>query len=230
MDERRAVVLAMCLVICLGLSSMAWAATIPSGQVSYPPGHYLAGQTVETGVDVFGWNFQAQRAEAPIEDMLGCWEGLPPFEGESGMYMRAKWNDAYLSTRDLNGDGYLDWHPLLDFPDPANHLTFAGNWQGSGAVFAAHWTWPFAGGEVETTWVAVPTGAYLEWVPMGGDCSCPTWFASAGGPELGPSAQIWPVGDRLGWIAAKQTGYCDGALVCFYESPTLAVGVGGKAQ
>ena len=60
MDKMHAVAVAVCVAVCLAVSSVAIAATIPSGEVTYWDHHYLAGQPVGTGSDAFGWNFQAR--------------------------------------------------------------------------------------------------------------------------------------------------------------------------
>jgi len=253
MSKRCCVVLMLCLVVSLVISSLAAGAklggtTIQSGKVTYWDGHYLAGQKVKTGFDIFGDNFQARTFSGYLENAFRPWNGEPPFAGDRSVdwWMDLRWNEAFLSNTDLDGDGHLDWHPFVDWAG-SNHDNGDGNWQGSGAVISGTWSgpsWQEIGGEwvlvrasLQVTWAAVPADAYLEWVWMGpgsdpdgpsDDCYCPTWYEYPGGPELGYSWVTWTAGERLGWLVVKQSGHC-GPLgqVCHYQSPTLSPGIGG---
>lgn len=236
MDKKRLAVLVVCLTICLAINSMAIAATIPSGTVTYWDGHYLAGQPVQPGFDIFGWNFQARIFEGPLANSFLPWEGYPPYEGERAIdeWMRFQWNEAYLSNQDGNDpDTHLDFHPFVDWPG-ANHDTADGDWQGSGAVCWANFSYST---EVDGEWVpvwthmmlvAVPLDAYLEllWGSFD-DCWCGVWYQYEGGPEIGVNGPIWPAGDRYGWAEVKQITVCDSVEVCNYDSPSYSAGLGG---
>jgi hypothetical protein len=123
--------------------------TIDSGQLLYQPGHYLAGQPISTGVNPFGYNYQAHAFSGSYFNAYAGRDGLPPWDGDDAAYVAAnpgaeshwawgyrfidaamKWNDAWLSNKDCNGDG------LLDRPDD-----FGGTYVGSGAWLTNHNSW-----------------------------------------------------------------------------------------
>lgn len=82
--------------------------TIKDGVLKYPVGHYLEGQLLTTGYDIYGFNYQAHRFDGCFVNYLRSYHGSPPYEGECSMHFSLKWNDAYLSNKDCDGDGYLD--------------------------------------------------------------------------------------------------------------------------
>ena len=103
--------------------------TIQDGVLTYSEGHYLAGQPLMTGYDPYGYNYQAHMFSGYYANVYLGRDGFPPYEGDDEAYLAAnpgaaskwywpyrqvklvmKWNDAWLSNRDCDGDGLLDRH------------------------------------------------------------------------------------------------------------------------
>ncbi|MBI5084867.1 MAG: hypothetical protein HZB13_09765 [Acidobacteria bacterium] len=103
--------------------------TIQSGLLLYQPGHYLAGQPITTGVNPYGYNYQAHAYNGGYFNAYAGGDGLPPYNGDDAAYLAVtpaaashwawpyrnvdvamKWNDAWISNRDCDGDGKLDRH------------------------------------------------------------------------------------------------------------------------
>jgi len=101
--------------------------TITEGEVFYSAGHYLAGQPIPTGFDLFGYNYQGHLFKGSYVYSGGA--GFPPYEGDDEAYLAEnpsaashdawpyrdtqllmKWNDAWLSNMDRDGDALLDRH------------------------------------------------------------------------------------------------------------------------
>jgi hypothetical protein len=221
MEKRRLSALAVCLVLCLAIGSMTAASAAPGKGVKYWDYHYLAGQAIQPGFDIFGFNFQARTAQGPVESLFRCWYGLPPYEGEVWLNMLFQWNEAYLGTKDYDGDGYLDWQPFTS----RDHYEIPWDWQGSGAVCSwdqksNYGTW------AHMTVAAAPEDAwpvYESW-PASWDpdllCECQHWYAPDG-TSLGDSPPDAPAGDRLQWILVKHIHFCDKELVCHYDNPVF---------
>ncbi len=162
--------------------------TIQSGALQYSAGHFLAGEPLQTGFDIFGYNYQAHLFKGSYANVYLGRDGLPPYEGDDEAYLAAhpeaatkwywperhtqlvmKWNDAWLANTDCDGDGLLDRY--YGFP----------SYIGSGAWETNH----MQGTDESGTWtyfckiVAAPADATL----IGG-----VWYA-ADGTEIGPA--IW---------------------------------------
>ena len=103
--------------------------TIQDGVLTYSAGHYLAGQPLVVGYDFYGYNYQAHVFSGYYANVYLGVEGFPPYEGNDVSYLAVnpgaaskwywpyrqdrvvmKWNDAWLSNKDCNGDGLLDRH------------------------------------------------------------------------------------------------------------------------
>ena len=111
-------------------------ATISSGQIVYPEGHYWAGTRVKNGFDDYGFSYHLQYFTGPfVNSNLGFW-GFPPYKGDYAAYIAANpdaaalgdpadpnsywalkdltlvitWNEAYRSRTDCDGDGWFDRH------------------------------------------------------------------------------------------------------------------------
>jgi hypothetical protein len=114
------------ITLCL-ITTSAHAATIKDGTILYPPGSYLAGTPLKTGVDPFGYNYQAHTFAGSYFNAYANDDGLPPYNGDDAAYLAANptaathwawpyrkdqlgmnWNDAWLSNEDKNNDGKLD--------------------------------------------------------------------------------------------------------------------------
>jgi hypothetical protein len=162
---------------------------IQDGVLTYSSGHYLEGQPLQVGYDIFGYNYQSHMFVGSYANVYLGRDGYPPYEGDAAAYiaenpgvasmwywpyrdiwLNMQWNDAWLSNKDCDGDGKLDRH--YGFPSyigsgawETNHM------RGEGAA-ADDWTY-------FTKIVAVPDDATL---------ASGIWFA-ADGTEIGPD--IW---------------------------------------
>jgi hypothetical protein len=201
-DMKRILILTLTLVLLLGLAATpamadkggkkADCATITHGEVYYSSTHYMAGQTIPTGYDGYGYNYQGHMFSGSFANVYLGGDGFPPYEGDDEAYLAEnplaanhwswpyrdikllmKWNDAWLSNKDCDGDGKLDRHYGFD------------SYVGSGAWETNHqWGSYEDDGEVYQ-WnyfckiVAVPADAYVEGV---------SWY-TADGAEIGPV--IW---------------------------------------
>lgn len=162
--------------------------TLQSGTILYSPGSYLAGQVIPLGFDAYGYNYQAHMFEGSYFNSYANGAGLPPYDGDDAAYLAAnptavshwawpyrndqlamKWNDAWLSNCDRDGDGKLDRH--YGFP----------SYIGSGAWENNHQSGDYTADGVEYSWnyfvkiVAVPADAEAD----GG-----VWY-DASGTEIG---------------------------------------------
>lgn len=163
--------------------------TIQEGVLTYSAGHYLEGEPLRIGYDPYGYNYQAHLFNGSYANVYLGGAGFPPYDGDDDAYLKdnpgaknhwawpyrnvqlnMKWNDAWLSNKDCDGDGKLDRHH--------GHASYIG----SGAWLTnhmrgveddgTHWTY-------FTKIVAVPTDATLT----GG-----VWY-DHDGTEIGPA--IW---------------------------------------
>jgi hypothetical protein len=209
---RRTVMIALVLVLVAALIAAPIMAKggktctrIQDGILEYSSVHYLAGEPLKTGYDIFGYNYQAHLFNGYYCNVYLGGAGFPPYDGDSESYLAAnpaaeshwawpyrdvwlnmKWNDAWLSNKDCDGDGLLD-----------RHYGFA-SYIGSGAWETNHMKgedWVYF-----TKIVAVPADAYLD----GG-----IWY-TADGIEIGPS--IW---GQFATIQEVESG-----IGAYYVSPS----------
>ena len=161
---------------------------IQDGVLTYAAGHYLEGEPLKVGYDIFGYNYQAHLFNGYFCNVYLGGDGFPQYDGDSESYLAAnpgaashwawpyrdiwvnmKWNDAWLSNKDCDDDGKLDRHFGFD------------TYIGSGAWETNH----MRGEDENGKWtyfvkiVAAPGDATLN----GG-----IWYA-ADGTEIGPV--IW---------------------------------------
>ena len=116
--------------------------TIQSGKIVTEQG-----KTIKVGYDAAGYNYQAQ-----------IYYGEPYPVGEwANWFLLTKWNDAWLSKQDCDGDGLLDSRYGYD------------SYKGSGAWVTNHWTHTHLnedGKKCKVTifrkYIAVPEGSYVE--------------------------------------------------------------------
>ena len=163
--------------------------TITKGEVFYSAGHYLAGQPIPTGFDDYGYNYQGHFFKGSYFNVYSGGAGYAPYLGDDEAYLAEnpgaaghwawpyrevklsmKWNDAWISNVDADGDGKLD-----------RHFGFV-SYVGSGAWETNHMWGVNPDGSVWNYYckiVAVPSDATL----IGG-----VWY-SADGVEIGPV--IW---------------------------------------
>jgi len=65
------------------------------------------GSVIETGYDQWGYNYQARMFNGTYCDAYRDAEWCQEYKDD---YLIMKWNDAWLSTTDCDGDGKLDRH------------------------------------------------------------------------------------------------------------------------
>lgn len=189
--------LVLVFVFALAMTSVDIAAkdnctSVQDGILVYTTGHYLAGQPIKPGFDVFGYNYAARLFNGYYSNVYLGREGFPPYEGDAEAYLVAnpsvatkwywpyhdviltmKWNDAWISSKDCDGDGLLDRHYGLS------------SYIGSGAWETNHMSGTDIIDGKECHWadfvkiVAVPIDA----VKISG-----IWY-TADGKEIGPD--IW---------------------------------------
>jgi hypothetical protein len=181
------------IVFALAAVASAQCVTLKAGTLVYQPGNYMAGQAITTGVNPYGYNYQAHLFNGTYFNAYANGAGFPPYDGDDTAYLAAnptaaghwawpyrndevamKWNDAWLSNKDCNGDG------KLDRPDD-----LGGTYDGSGAWETNHQKGVYSVDGKDYNWtyfvkiVAAPADAVS--VP-------PNWVA-ADGTIIGPS--IW---------------------------------------
>jgi hypothetical protein len=130
-----------------------------------------AGDVIVPGYDQWGYNYQARMFNGGYCDSYRGAAWCLPY---SDVHLIMKWNDAWISNKDCDGDGLLDRHEGFD------------SYIGSGAWLTNHQSGTYTDNDgSECHWnyfvkiVAAPTDAYS----LGG-----TWF-DASGTEIGPV--IW---------------------------------------
>jgi len=127
------------------------------------------GNPLVLGYDQWGYNYQAHMFNGWYENSS---RPTPPVT-ESDTWLQMKWNDAWLSNKDCDGDGLLDRHYGYD------------SYIGSGVWLTNHMVGTYEEGGETYQWtyfvkiVAAPTSAYKD----GG-----MWY-TADDEEIGPV--IW---------------------------------------
>jgi len=196
-------------ILCLAVAQSVAAgggtgcATIQGGTIMYSASHFLAGQPLPLGFDPYGYNYQGHLFKGSYANAYLGGSGFPPYEGDDAAYLAAnpaaealwcwpyravnvemKWNDAWLSNKDCDGDGKLD-----------RHYGFA-SYVGSGA-----WETNHMRGDDGGHWVyfckivAVPADA----VKVG-----QVWY-SGDGTEIGPD--IWGEFATIQEVASGEGAY-----------------------
>jgi len=183
-----------CLLIVVLSASLVFAAppprcaTIQQGSITDS-----AGNPLTTGYDAWGYNYQAMIFNGFYDNFT-----RPATPVTSGDSLIMKWNDAWLSNKDCDGDGKLDRHyGYSSYKGSGAWLTnhMSGSYEEDGKTY--HWTY-------FVKIVAVPADAIL---------TNGTWYTS-GGVEIG--SQIW------GDFAVVQEVYNDegaGEHGVMYKSP-----------
>ncbi|MBA4405662.1 hypothetical protein C0389_00125 [bacterium] len=161
------------------------------------------GEVIKTGYDQWGYNYQAMMFNGKYCDAYRNAAWCQPWKDDN---LQMKWNEAWLSNKDCDGDGKLDRH--YGFP----------SYIGSGAWLTNHQSGSYTdanGKKCQWTYfvkiIAAPCDAYL---------SNGVWYNS-NGTEIGPA--IW------GEFATIQEVYNDtgtGDHGLLYKSPDHA-GFGG---
>lgn len=172
--------------------------TIQSGELKTSDGSIIT-----VGYDEWGYNYQSHLFNGMYCDSYRDAAWCQPYKD---VKLTMKWNDAWLSNKDCDGDGLLDRHYGFD------------SYIGSGAWLTNHQSGEYQSDDGKvckwtyfTKIVAVPEDAYSE---------NGVWF-TADGTEIGPV--IW------GQFATIQSVYndpCEGVGGVEYLSPAN-VGLGG---
>jgi len=195
MKMKQLVAVACVLLASAGTGILAECTTIQDGVLQNSAGEYLA-----AGYDHWGYNYQADVFNGKYCDAYRDAAWCQPYKDED---LQMKWNDAWLSKSDCDGDGLLD-----------RHYGFT-SYKGSGAWLTNHQKGSYAytddRGKLKTAhWfyfikiVAVPADATL---------ASGYWY-EADGSEIGP--EIW------GEFAVIEEVYNDpvgGATGLQYHSP-----------
>jgi len=200
MKRSLVIVLALGLIVALSNLGFAECTTIQDGTLVTSDGI-----PITTGYDDWGYNYEAHIFNGGYCDYdrdPGCCEGCADID------LIMKWNDAWLSNKDCDGDGLLDRHYGYD------------SYIGSGAWLTNHQS-----GKVEVNgklrkWtyfckiVAVPSDATLVGADEKNRVGGYGYWRDANGMEIGPN--IW------GAFAVIQEVYNDpseGAHGILYKSP-----------
>lgn len=177
------ILLVFATVIPLGMSKKDYM-TIQDGVLTYAtatgyPNHYYEENPLTTGFDEFGYNYQSHMFKGYYCNVYLCRDAYPPFTGDVDAYLAEnpdavtkwywypdvmlvmKWNDAWLSNKDRDGDG------VLDRPDPAiGSGAWETNHQWGINSDGSHWYYFLK-------IVAVPADAYRV-----GAANAGTWYSS----------------------------------------------------
>ncbi|MFA5068100.1 MAG: hypothetical protein WC466_08730 [Candidatus Izemoplasmatales bacterium] len=160
-------------ILALGIAGSNIAAAKNNACATIQGGTLLTsdGRTIKTGYDIWGYNYQSLMFNGKYCDSYRDAAWCQPYKNDS---LIMKWNDAWLSNKDCDGDGLLDRHYGL------------ASYRGSGAWLTNHQNGTYEGSNGETcNWnyfvkiVAAPLDAGLT----GG-----VWYAPDGS-EIGPA--IW---------------------------------------
>jgi hypothetical protein len=160
------------------------------------------GNLITTGYDVWGYNYQAHLFNGGYCDAYRNADWCQPY---ADVDLLMKWNDAWLSNVDCNGDGLLDRHYGFD------------SYIGSGAWLTNHQSGSYVEGDQTCNWdyfvkiIAAPADAILTEL---------VWYA-ADGTEIGPA--IW---GEFATILEVNNDPCAGDNGVSYISPDHA-GFGG---
>ncbi len=160
------------------------------------------GHVITTGYDEWGYNYQAHMFNGLYCDAYHDAAWCQPY---ADVRLMMKWNDAWLSNQDCDGDGLLD-----------RHYGFA-SYIGSGAWLTNHQSGEYEMDGRTCQWtyfvkiIAAPADATL----VGG-----VWYA-ADGTEIGPA--IW---GEFAIIQEVENDPCAGIHGLQYVSPDHA-GFGG---
>ena len=188
----------MFLVLAMGVSAAKdKCTTIQSGELLASDG-----TTILLGFDDWGYNYQGNLFNGYYCDSYRDAAWCQPYKD---IKLMMKWNDAWLSNKDCDGDGLLDRHYGFD------------SYIGSGAWLTNHQSGEYDLDEETCKWnyfvkiVAAPADAYAE----GG-----IWY-TADGVEIG--AVIW---GAFAIVQQVENDDCAGLHGLQYKSPfTSGLGV-----
>ena len=167
--------------------------TIQSGEILASDG-----SVIKTGYDQWGYNYQARMFNGTYCDAYRDAAWCQPYK-EDELIM--KWNDAWLSNKDCNGDGLLD-----------RHYGYS-SYIGSGAWLTNHQS-----GEYELNGENCKWNYFVKIVAAPSDATkvSGVWYA-ADGTEIGPD--IW---GEFAVIQEIANDSCAGQHGVQYHSPARA--------
>ncbi len=152
-------------------------------------------EVITTGFDTWGYNYQAELFNGKYCDAYRDAAWCQPYKEDN---LSMKWNDAWLSNNDCNGDGLLDRH--------YGYTSYIG----SGAWLTNHQSGEYEGEDGETCkWnyfvkiVAAPSDAVLD---------SGVWY-TADGVEIGPV--IW---NEFATVQEVSNDTCGGSHGVAYKS------------
>jgi len=155
---KRILILTLALVLLLGLTvipAMADNGGKKKDCTTIQDGILLTsdGEVITTGYDQWGYNYQAHMFNGGYCDAYRDAEWCQPYKDDNLMM---KWNDAWLSNKDCDGDGLLDRH--YGYP----------TYSGSGAWLTNHQSGSYEIDGETYKWnyfvkiVAAPADAYVD--------------------------------------------------------------------
>ena len=193
---KKVAIVLICFGLVLAFSSQLMAkrnecTTIQSGELLASDG-----SVIQTGYDEWGYNYQAKAFNGYYCDAYRDAAWCQPYRDDE---LKMKWNDAWLSNQDCDGDGLLDRHYGFD------------SYIGSGAWLTNHMAGEYWDSEDNVChWfyfvkiVAAPADAYTE---------NGIWY-TAEGAEIGPV--IW---GEFAIIQEVSNDPCAGENGVQYKSP-----------
>ena len=161
------------------------------------------GNIIETGYDDWGYNYQAHMFNGLYCDSYRGAAWCQPYADVS---LKMKWNDAWLSNKDCDGDGLLDRHLGYD------------SYRGSGAWITNHQSGTYTdidGNECNWNYFVKIVAAPEDATATGG-----IWY-NANGVEIGPV--IW---GQFATIQEVENDPCAGINGLQFNSPDHS-GLGG---
>lgn len=170
--------------------------TIQSGEILTSDG-----RVITTGFDDWGYNYQGHLFNGSYCDSYQDAAWCQPYKDDS---LSMKWNDAWLSNKDCDGDGLLDRHFGSD------------SYIGSGAWLTNHMS-----GEYDNNGEVCEWNYFVKIVAAPADATNldGVWY-SANGDEIGPV--IW---GEFATIQEVSNDSCTGDHGLYYRSP-VRVGLG----
>ena len=72
--------------------------TIQDGTLTYSTGHYLEGQSLKEGYDIFGYNYQAHMFKGCYCNVYLGGYGFPPYEGDDEAYYQRLVDEGYAEN------------------------------------------------------------------------------------------------------------------------------------
>ena len=172
-------------------------ATLDKGCTTIQSGELVAsdGSIIETGYDNWGYNYQARIFNGFYCDSYRNAAWCQPY---ADVKLKMKWNDAWISNKDCDGDGLLDRHFGFD------------TYRGSGAWLTNHQSGTYEDNGNTCNW-----NYFVKIVaaPLDAEAVDGIWY-NADGTEIGPI--IW--GD-FAIIQQVENDPCAGINGLQYNSP-----------